>query len=257
MAHRHLRLLRNRRLFPDTCFITEVACASFSINCQQSGRNEILRNTDLLVVRNTAALKLVSHKNVVLQADKLGTDWQHLNRARHVLPQNNDKPRVGIVLSDLQPEDWRHIEVLLKEMSEDVCWIVYGACPDAWKTAIHEYHRKVPQNRLPEIFKSLRLNLALAPLSDSLLNQAEGHRVIAQLGACGYPVLASDHDAYKEIMSVKRIKNKTSQWRFMIKKMISNPLLLRSLGEDISREVNAKWIYQPGELPAWLTRKDH
>ena len=107
------------------------------------------------------------------------------------------------------------------------------------------------------MFQSLRLNLALAPLSDSLLNQAEGHRVIAQLGACGYPVLASDHDAYKEIMSVERIKNKTSQWRFMINKMISNPLLLRSLGENIYHEVNAEWIYQPGELPAWLTRKVH
>ncbi|MDJ0474515.1 glycosyltransferase family 2 protein [Pantoea eucalypti] len=257
MAYKNLRLFRNRHLFHDTRFIVEATRASFSTNTPLYGRDEILRNTDLVVVRNTAALKLVSHKNVVLQADKLGTDWQHLNRARHVLPQNNDKPRVGIVLSDLQPEDWRYIEVLLKEMSEDVCWIVYGACPDAWKTAIHEYHRKVPQNRLPEIFQSLRLNLALAPLSDSLLNQAEGHRVIAQLGACGYPVLASDHDAYKEIMSVKRIKNKTSQWRFMIKKMISNPILLRSLGEDIYREVNAKWIYQPGELPAWLTRKDH
>jgi len=257
IAHKNGRLFRNRHLFPDTRFIVEATRASFSVNRPAYGRDEILRNTDLLVVRNTAALKLFSHKNVVLQADKLGTDWQHLIRARPVPPENHDKPRVGIVLSDLLPEDWRHIEVLIKEMSEDICWIIYGACPDAWKTAIHEYHRKMPQNRLPEMFQSLRLNLALAPLSDSLLNQAEGHRVIAQLGACGYPVLASDHDAYKEIMSVERIKNKTSQWRFMINKMISNPLLLRSLGENIYHEVNAEWIYQPGELPAWLTRKVH
>lgn len=255
IAHKNWRLFRNRRLFPDTRFIVEATRASFSTKSSPSGRDEILRNTDLVIVRNSAALKLFSPTNVVHQADKLGTDWQHLLRAHPVPPENHDKPRVGIVLSDLLPEDWRHIEALIKEMSEDVCWIIYGACPDTWKTAIHEYHRKVPQNRLPEMFKSLRLNLALAPLSDSLLNQAEGHRVIAQLGACGYPVLASDHDAYKEIMSVKRIKNKTSQWRFMINKMISDPLLMRTLGENLYQEVNNRWIYQPGELPIWLTAK--
>lgn len=257
MAHRNWRLFKNRRLFPGTRFIVEATRASFSMNSSQSDHDEILQNTDLLIVRNDAARKLFSHKNIVLQADKLGTDWQQLIQARPVPSVNHDKPRVGIVLTDLLPEDWKHIEALIKEMSDRVCWIIYGACPDAWKAFIHEYHRKVPQNRLPEMFQSLKLNLALAPLSDSLLNQAEGHRVIAQLGACGYPVLASDHDAYKEIMSVERIKNKTSQWRFMINKMISNPLLLRSLGENIYHEVNAEWIYQPGELPAWLTRKVH
>ena len=77
--------------------------------------------------------------------------------------------------------------------------------------------------------------------------------MIAQLGACGYLVLASDHHAFKEIISVERIKNKTSQWRFMINKIINNPLLMRTLGENLYQEVNNRWIYQPGELPKWLT----
>lgn len=141
-------------------------------------------------------------------------------------------------------------------MSGYVCWIIYGACPDTWKPYIHEYHRKVPQNRVAEMLQSLHLTFALAPLSDSLLNQAEGHRVIAQLGACGYPVLASDHAAYQEIMSIKRIKNKTSQWRFVINKMIGNPLSMRSLGENLYHEVNSRWIYQPGELPVWMTARE-
>ncbi|MDH2066266.1 glycosyltransferase [Pantoea sp. GD03673] len=253
MAHKNGWLFRNRHLFPDTRFIVEVSRASFSTESHHSGRDEILRNADLLVVRNAAALKLFRHQHVVLQADKLSTDWQQLIPASPRPSDHHEKPRVGIVLADLLPEDWRHIEALIKEMSERVCWIIYGACPDAWKPWIHEYHRKVPQNRLPEMFQSLRLDLALAPLSDSVLNQAEGHQVIAQLGACGYPVLASDHDAYKEIRSVERVKNKTSQWRFMINKMISNPPLLRSLGETIYQEVNADRIYQQGERPAWLT----
>ena len=256
MANRQVRLLQNRHLFPDTRFIVDITRASFSTNSHQRDRDAIMQGADMLVVRNAAALKLFSHKNMLLQEDKLGTDWQGLVQPDYRSAENDAKPRVGIVLTDLHPEDWRHIEVLIKEMCEDVCWIVYGACPDAWKASIHEYHRKVPQNRLAPLFQSLNLNLALAPLSDSLLNQAEGHRVIAQLGACGYPVLASDHDAYKEIMSVERIKNKTSQWRFMINKMIRNPLLMQSLGENLYQEVNRRWIYQSGELPVWLARKD-
>ena len=253
MARTNWRLFSNRPLFPDTRFIVELTRASLNMHSHQAVWDEILRNADLLVVRNAAALKLFSHKNMFLQADKLSIDWQQLVQPSVISYENIDKPRVGIVLSDLLPEDWRHIEALIKEMSERVCWIIYGACPDAWKAFIHEYHRKVPQNRLPEMFQSLRLNLALAPLSDALLNQAEGHRVIAQLGACGYPVLASEHHAFKEITSVERIKNKTSQWRFMINKMISNPLLMRTLGENLYQEVNNRWIYQPGELPMWLT----
>ncbi|MEN4817916.1 glycosyltransferase family 2 protein [Pantoea agglomerans] len=256
MANRQVRLLQNRHLFPDTRFIVDITRASFSTNSHQHDRDAIMQGADMLVVRNAAALKLFSHKNMLLQEDKLGTDWQGLVQPDYRSAENDAKPRVGIVLTDLHPEDWRHIEVLIKEMCEDVFWIIYGACPDAWKASIHEYHRKVPQNRLAQLFQSLNLNLALAPLSDSLLNQAEGHRVIAQLGACGYPVLASDHDAYKEILSVERIKNKTSQWRFMINKMIRNPLLMHSLGENLYEEVNRRWIYQPGELPVWMTGRE-
>ena len=256
MANRQVRLLQNRNLFPDTRFIVDITRASFSTNSHQHDRDAIMQGADMLVVRNAAALKLFSHKNMLLQEDKLGTDWQGLVQPDYCSAENDAKPRVGIVLTDLLPQDWQHIEVLIREMREDVCWIIYGACPDAWKTSIHEYHRKVPQNRLAQLFQSFNLNLALAPLSDSIFNQAEGHRVIAQLGACGYPVLASDHDAYKEIMSVERIKNKTSQWRFMINKMIRNPLLTNSLGENLYHEVNRRWIYQPGELPVWMTGRE-
>lgn len=249
VASRQAQLIENKAVLPDTRFVVEVTRASFH-PCD--GSDEWLERADTLLVRNSAALTLFRHKHTVLQADKLGTAWQQLSQPGHHRSEHSGKPRVGVVLTDLLTEDWMLIDALVREMSEHVHWIIYGACPDAWKHVIHEYHRKVPQSRLPARFQSLKLDLALAPLSEILPNQAEGHRVIAQLGACGYPVLASDHAAYKAIISAKRVKNKTSQWRFMLNKLIDNPPLLRALGEALYEEVNASWIHLPDELPAWL-----
>ncbi|KKB04222.1 glycosyltransferase family 2 protein [Pantoea anthophila] len=249
VASRHAQLIKNKAALPETRFVVELTRESFrNGQCPDEG----LQNADTLLVRNSAALTLFRDKHAVLQADKLSTAWQRLAPPEDRPSEHSGKPRVGVVLTDLMTEDWMLIDTLIREMSERVDWIIYGACPDAWKHTVHEYHRKVPHSRLPAMFQSLKLDLALAPLAETLPNQAEGHRVIAQLGACGYPVLASDHEAYKAIVSVKRIKNKTSQWRFMINKLINNPSMMRSLGEALYEEVNACWIHLPGERPAWL-----
>ena len=253
MAHRHSSFFSSKHLLPDTRFIVEVTRASMRPNSRPRSCDEILVKADLLLLRNAAALKLFHHHNSMVQADKLDAGWQGLAKAGQQVMEKGSQPRVGIVLTDLRQEDWRHIDTLIREMSEQVCWIIYGACPDAWKPFIHEYHRKVPQNQLPQTFQALNLSLALAPLADCWQNQAEGHRVIAQLGACGYPVLASDHDAYKAIRHVQFTNNKTSQWRFMINKMINNPLSSRKLGDSLYQEINASWIYSQDELPVWLT----
>ncbi|MGD9425094.1 glycosyltransferase family 2 protein [Pantoea sp. NSTU24] len=252
MAHRHSSLFSNKHLLPDTRFVVEVTRASMRPGHQPFACDRILQEADCLLFRNAAILKLFHHHNSLLQADRLDAAWQGLANAARQITENGGQPRVGIVLTDLRQEDWRHIDTLIREMSEQVSWIIYGACPDAWKPYIHEYHRKVPQNRLPQKFQALNLTLALAPLADCWQNQAEGHQVIAQLGACGYPVLASDHDAYKAIRHVQRLNNKTSQWRFMINKMVNDPLASRTLGDSLYQEVNADWIYPQGELPVWL-----
>jgi len=253
MAHRHSSLFSNKHLLPDTRFIVEVTRASMRPRTQPLVCDGILQEADRLLFRNAAVLKLFNHHNSLLQADRLDAAWQGLANAAQQITEKGSQPRVGIVLTGLRQEDWRHIDTLIREMSEQIRWIIYGACPDAWKPYIHEYHRQVPQNRLPQKFQALNLSLALAPLADCWQNQAEGHQVIAQLGACGYPVLASDHDAYKAIRHVQRLNNKTSQWRFMINKMVNDPLASRTLGDNLYQEVNADWIYPQGELPAWLT----
>ncbi|ORM85045.1 O-antigen biosynthesis protein [Pantoea deleyi] len=252
MAHRHSSLLSNKQLLPDTRVIIEVTRASMRPKSQLRSSDDLLGKADLLLFRNAAALKSCHYHNSMLQADRLDAEWQGLAIARQQRTEQDSQPRVGIVMTDLRQEDWRHIDTLIREMSEQVCWIIYGACPDAWKPYIHEYHRKVPQKRLAQKFQALNLSLALAPLADCWQNQAEGHRVIAQLGACGYPVLASDHDAYRAIGHIQRLTNKTSQWRFMMNKMLRDPGSLRTLGERLYQEINAGWIYPQAELPAWL-----
>lgn len=252
-AYANIALLKNKSGLSNTRFIIEVTGESLSVaKNAKYHMADILHYADTLVVRNSAALKQVNHKNAVLHADKLSQDWYRVALPERYQSGKRDRPRVGIVLAGLEPDDWKHLDVLIKEMSQEVSWIIYGACPDSWKPSIHEYHRKVPYGRLQQTLQSLNLDLALAPLSQNLSNQAEGHRVIIQLGACGYPTLASDHDAYQAIKSVKLIRNKTSQWRYMINKVINEPSYSRRLSEELYNEVNACWIYTAEERPVWL-----
>lgn len=251
MARHHRELFRNKSLFPETHFVVGVTAESFCrTDNKKNNTDDIFNNADALLVRNAGALKALNLKNAYLELDRLSPDWSNLPEVS-VAAQSN-QPRIGIVLAGLQPDDWKCIDALIKEMSETVYWIIYGACPDAWKPYIHEYHRKVPQNRLKTTLQSLRLQLALAPIANSPANRAEGHRIILQLGACRYPVLASDHDAYKAIKNAELIKNKTSQWRFMINKIINNPVYRRQLSENLYNEVNADWLYREEKMYAWL-----
>lgn len=254
MAYEYHALFKNKISFPESRFIIQVTERSFIITGNKDcNKEEVLRNADAILVRNAIAVKKVNLKNVYLYADKLSADWAALPQPDNLSLESFDKPRVGIVLAGLQPEDWKHIDCLIKEMRDDVCWIIYGACPESWKPYISEYHRKVPQNRLKNRLQSLRLTLALAPLSHNQANQAEGHRTIIQLGACGYPVLASDHEAYGAIKSAELIKNKTSQWRYMINKIIKDEAYCRQLSKGIYNEVNSCWIYNKDDMPVWLS----
>lgn len=162
-----------------------------------------------------------------------------------------DKPRVGWVGTRHSIGELEMLTNVIKELSEEVDWVFLGGCPEPLRPFIREYHDAVAVDDYPAKLASLNLDLALAPLEDTLFNRCKGNQRLIEFGACGVPVICSDIEAYRGDLPAKRVQNRFETWVDAIRTHVRDLDAAAALGDILQAQVRQDWMFDDAALAAW------
>jgi GT2 family glycosyltransferase len=173
--------------------------------------------------------------------------WSGLNSLR----QQGRKPRVGWAGGSGHGADLHVISEVVRELAGEVEWVFMGMCPPALRPYVHEFHRGVNIEKYPERLAGLNLDLALAPLKDSVFNACKSNLRLLEYGACGFPVICSDIICYRGDFPVTRVKNKPKDWIAAIREHLAEPDANARAGDALRSVVLDNWMLRDEHLLTW------
>jgi len=108
---------------------------------------------------------------------------------------------------------------------------------------LHDYPRKLA---------SLNLDLALAPLEQHIFNDCKSNLRLLEYGACRYPVVCSDTEAYRGDLPCTRVRsNSTDDWLQAIRMHLSDPVASYKMGDELHERVMRDYVLRGDALRAW------
>lgn len=174
--------------------------------------------------------------------------WQSLASQRGA----DRKPRVGWGGGTSHRGDLEIIAEVVRELADEVHWVFFGMCPEQLKPYIHEYVSPVGLAAYPQKLASLNLDLALAPLEQSLFNDCKSNLRLLEYGACGYPVIATQTRAYEGALPHTSIQgNTTREWVDAIRMHLSDPAASYALGDSLKGMVLRDFMLRGDNLNHW------
>lgn len=164
----------------------------------------------------------------------------------------SSKPRIGWGGGTSHSGDLELIAEVVRELADEVEWVFFGMCPEALKPYIHEYHPGVSLQRYPAKLASLNLDLALAPLEFHIFNDCKSNLRLLEYGACGYPTICSDTEAYRGYLPCTRVySNSTEEWLQAIRSHLSDPAASYRMGDQLREAVMRDFVLRDGNLRHW------
>jgi GT2 family glycosyltransferase/glycosyltransferase involved in cell wall biosynthesis len=177
----------------------------------------------------------------------------HLWNNLHSLRRTSRKPRVGWGGGTSHRGDLEIIAEVVRDLADEVEWVFFGMCPDALKPYIHEFHPGISLEAYPAKLASLNLDLALAPLEFHIFNDCKSNLRLLEYGACGYPVICTDTEAYKGHLPCTRIySNSTNEWLQAIRMHLSDPDASYRMGDELREAVLRDFMLQGENLQYWV-----
>lgn len=126
-------------------------------------------------------------------------------------------------------------------------------CPEQLRPYIHEFHPSVGLEVYPAKLASLNLDLALAPLEFHIFNDCKSNLRLLEYGACGYPVICSDTEAYRGHLPCTRIySNSTEEWLAAIRMHLADPDTSYRLGDALHEAVMRDYVLRGDNLQHWV-----
>lgn len=162
-----------------------------------------------------------------------------------------DKPRVGWVGGAIDVSGLEVIADVIKELASEIHWVILGDCPDHLRRYMTEIHKGVASEQYPAKLASLNLDIALAPLEDSLFNRCKSNLRLLEYGACGFPVICSDIEAYRCDLPVKYVENRVECWKEAIRAHANDLDSAALLGDYLQASVRRDWMLDRPALDAW------
>lgn len=193
------------------------------------------------------ALKGFSADIRVVENRLPGQWWSGLRSLR----QQGRKPRVGWAGGSGHGDDLQLIAEVVRELAGEVEWVFMGMCPPALRPYVHEFHRGVNIEKYPERLAGLNLDLALAPLKDTVFNTCKSNLRLLEYGACGFPVICSDILCYRGDFPVSRVRNKPKDWIAAIREHLAEPDASARAGDALRSVVLENWMLRDDHLLAW------
>lgn len=206
---------------------------------------------DRLVVPTSALAEVLCglHHDIRIVESRLSNArWLGLQGLRRV----GNKPRVGWAGGVDQVGELEVIAGVIKALAGEVEWVFLGSCPRSLRPYVHEFHVDVPHERYPTALASLNLDLALAPVEQSLFNECKSNLRLLEYGACGFPVIASDVRCYQGFsdLPVTLVSNQFQAWVDAIRMHLSDLDSASRLGDELRVAVHRGWMLDDA-LPQW------
>ncbi|MBR7523020.1 CDP-glycerol glycerophosphotransferase family protein [Pseudomonas juntendi] len=209
-----------------------------------------LSHADRLVVSSEALAQAFGslHERIVMLPNRLDPlAWGGVASHRGAA----EKPRVGWSVVGSTVEDLQLIAPMVQALAGDVHWIFIGACPQALRPYVHEYHAVSPGADYPAQLAGLSLDLALLPLLDNRVNACKSNLLLLQYGACGIPVVCSDVLLDSAGLPVTRVKNSEAAWREAVGAYLADPVASAQVGDLLRATVQRDWMLEGESLQRW------
>lgn len=174
--------------------------------------------------------------------------WTDLRSQR----RTSKKPRVGWGGGTSHHGDLAVIADVVRELANEVDWVFFGMCPDDLRQYMHEFHGVIGLDVYPAKLASLNLDLALAPLEFHIFNDCKSNLRLLEYGACGYPVICTDTEAYRGYLPCTRIKtNSTDEWLQAIRMHLADPDASYRMGDELREIVLRDYVLRGDNLRYW------
>ncbi|WP_166222476.1 glycosyltransferase [Pseudomonas atagonensis] len=221
------------------------------VNTEQMLREGIAL-CDRVVVTTQALSDALSsmHSDIRIVPNMLSPDpWATLTSHR----RTSSKPRVGWGGGTSHTGDLEIIAEVVRELANEVEWVFFGMCPDELRPYIHEFHSAISLQSYPFKLASLNLDLALAPLEFHIFNDCKSNLRLLEYGACGYPVICTDTEAYRGHLPCTRVySNSTEEWLQAIRMHLADPDASFRMGDELKEAVHRDFMLRGDNLNHWL-----
>lgn len=176
----------------------------------------------------------------------------HLWLGLRSLRQTTHKPRVGWGGGTSHGGDLEIIADVVRTLADEVDWVFFGMCPDELRPYIKEFHPVVGLLAYPRKLASLNLDLALAPLEFHIFNDCKSNLRLLEYGACGYPVVCSDTQAYRGNLPCTRVRsNSSADWLEAIRMHLADPEASYRMGDRLRDVVLRDFVLSGERLQQW------
>ncbi|XSS64929.1 glycosyltransferase [Pseudomonas sp. B11] len=220
-------------------------------NTEQMLREGIAMCDRVVVTTQPLADALSSmHSDIRVVPNMLAPDpWATLTSRRGT----SSKPRVGWGGGTSHTGDLEIIADVVRELANEVEWVFFGMCPDELRPYLHEFHPAISLQSYPFKLASLNLDLALAPLEFHIFNDCKSNLRLLEYGACGYPVICTDTEAYRGFLPcTKVLSNSTEEWLQAIRMHLADPAASYRMGDELRAAVHRDFMLRSDNLQHWL-----
>ncbi|MGJ7516003.1 glycosyltransferase [Pseudomonas baetica] len=221
------------------------------VNTEQMLREGIALCDRVVVTTQPLADALSSmHSEIRVVPNMLSPDpWATLTSQR----RTSRKPRVGWGGGTSHTGDLEIIADVVRELADEVEWVFFGMCPDELRPYVHEFHSTIGLQAYPFKLASLNLDLALAPLEFHIFNDCKSNLRLLEYGACGYPVICTDTEAYRgHLPCTKVYSNSTEEWLQAIRMHLADPDASYRMGDELREAVHRDFMLRGDNLQHWL-----
>lgn len=189
------------------------------------------------------------HPDIRVQPNYLPRAWWGALQGRRGAGR---KPRVGWAGGSSHSGDLEMIAEVVRALTDEVEWVFMGMCPQALQPYVHEFHPGVVIADYPRQLAALDLDLALAPLEDNLFNRCKTNLRQLEYGACGFPVICSDIDPFRDSgLPVTLVCNRTDDWLQAIRMHLADLDATAKAGDALREAVLRGWMLEGDNLARW------
>lgn len=207
---------------------------------------------DRLVVTTPALANVLGdmHHDIRVVPNMLAPHmWLDLPRSQRGV---SSKPRVGWGGGTSHSGDLEIIVDVVRKLANEVEWVFFGMCPQVLRPYVHEFHPGVSLQAYPLKLASLNLDLALAPLEFHIFNDCKSNLRLLEYGACGYPTVCTDTEAYRGDLPCSRVySNTTQEWLDVIRSHLNDPAASYRMGDELRERVMRDFILRGENLQHW------
>lgn len=212
---------------------------------------EGLAHADRLVVSTAPLAEACKgwHADIRVARNRLDPEqWLCLPPA----PARAGKPRVGWAGGVSHDGDLALVADVVRALAGEVDWVFFGMCPERLRPHVAEFHPGVPLEHYPQALAALGLDLAIAPLEDHPFNRCKSNLRLLEYGACGYPVVCTDIEPYREPgLPVTRVRNRHHDWVDAIRMHLAEPEATAAAGRALREAVHRDWMLEGDNLLEW------